>query len=92
MKNILNLVLTNFWFEQIKSGKKTHEYRVAKPYWTKRLGNKKYTYVRFQQAYRKNAPKIIFEIKNIDLLPSGKNTDLKIDVPVFDITLGNRIE
>ena len=25
------------WFEKIKSGEKTHEYREVKPYWTKRL-------------------------------------------------------
>ena len=27
------------WFEKIKSGQKTHEYREVKPYWTKRLTN-----------------------------------------------------
>ena len=27
------------WFEKIKSGKKTIEYREVKPYWTSRLRN-----------------------------------------------------
>lgn len=27
------------WFEKIKSGGKTHEYREVKPYWTKRFVN-----------------------------------------------------
>lgn len=30
---ILNLVLKNKWFEKIKSGEKTSEYREDKPYW-----------------------------------------------------------
>lgn len=29
MSNILKLVLTDYWFEEIKSGHKTHEYRMA---------------------------------------------------------------
>lgn len=29
MSNILKLVLTDHWFEEIKSGRKTHEYRKA---------------------------------------------------------------
>jgi hypothetical protein len=27
------------WYEKIKSGEKTIEYREAKPYWTRRIGN-----------------------------------------------------
>ena len=27
------------WFNKIKSGEKTHEYREVKPYWESRLGN-----------------------------------------------------
>lgn len=27
------------WYEKIKSGEKTIEYREAKPYWTYRIGN-----------------------------------------------------
>lgn len=27
------------WFEKIKSGEKTHEYREVKPYWINRLKN-----------------------------------------------------
>lgn len=28
------------WFEKIKSGEKTHEYREVKPYWVTRIKNK----------------------------------------------------
>ena len=37
MSNTLKLVLTDHWFEEIKSGRKTHEYRKATPFWYKRL-------------------------------------------------------
>ncbi len=36
-KNTLKLVLTDHWFEEIKSGRKTHEYRKATAYWARRL-------------------------------------------------------
>ena len=38
MTDVLKLVLTDHWFEEIKSGRKTHEYRQAKPFWDKRIG------------------------------------------------------
>lgn len=37
MSNTLKLVLTDHWFEEIKSGRKTHEYRKATPFWTRRI-------------------------------------------------------
>lgn len=36
---MLTFNLKREWFEKIKSGEKTHEYRVVKPYWEKRLGH-----------------------------------------------------
>lgn len=36
---MLNFVLKRKWFEEIKSGRKTVEYREVKDYWTKRLIN-----------------------------------------------------
>ena len=36
---MLTFNLKKEWFEKIKSGDKTHEYREVKPYWTKRLMN-----------------------------------------------------
>ncbi|MBR5625969.1 MAG: hypothetical protein IKW67_04290 [Alphaproteobacteria bacterium] len=92
MIKILNLVLTDFWFEQIKSGIKTHEYRVAKDYWVTRFQNNNYTHVQFQKAYRKNAEKMIFEIKSINLIQNGEHTDLAVKSPVFDIELGKHIK
>lgn len=37
MSDTLKLVLTDHWFDEIKSGRKTHEYRLAKWFWIKRL-------------------------------------------------------
>lgn len=37
MNNILKLVLTDHWFDEIKSGRKTHEYRKVTPFWIKRF-------------------------------------------------------
>ena len=95
MSNILKLVLTDHWFEEIKSGRKTHEYRMATIYWKKRLMNinhinekitgysfKPYTFVEFQKAYRKNPERMTFIIK----------TDLHCPESVFDIELGKCIK
>lgn len=34
---MLTFNLKKEWFDKIKSGEKTHEYREVKPYWTKRF-------------------------------------------------------
>ena len=36
---MLTFNLKKQWFDKIKSGEKTHEYREVKPYWTKRFYN-----------------------------------------------------
>lgn len=83
MTDILKLVLTDHWFEEIKSGRKTHEYRKLTPFWIKRLTPVgKIEFVEFQKAYRKNAEKMTFKINYI-CLRDGKNTDLEINHLVF---------
>ena len=63
-KNVLDLVVSKQWFDMIVSGEKTEEYREIKPYWIKRLVDRKtvvygeleyisYTYVRFFHGYAK---------------------------------------
>lgn len=84
------------WFEKIKSGEKTHEYREVKPYWTNRLkfvmeilyefGQKCYP-CEIRLGYPKNTDynKIIdAKILSIKII-NGKNTDLNINKDVFDI-------
>lgn len=125
MSNVLKLVLTDYWFEEIKSGRKTHEYRECKWYWIKKIvmsaGDREdiyrwvigdsefenlprdinelggfgfmygFTKVEFQKAYRKNAEKMLFWVRDV-YIRHGKDTDLKIDKWVFDIELGDRID
>lgn len=93
MSDTLKLVLTDHWFEEIKSGRKTHEYRKATPFWINRILKNEFSagcFVEFQKAYRKNPERMLFEIKDIKLV-SGRNTDLHCDELVFDIELGERL-
>ncbi len=91
---VLKLVLTDHWFEEIKSGRKTHEYRIETPYWRKRIVQNgffhSFDFVQFQKAYRKNPERMTFKIKQISII-NGLNTDLHIDTDVFDIELGERV-
>ena len=90
--NTLKLVLKDIWFEKIKSGAKTHEYREYKDFWIRRLlSPNNYSYVEFQKAYRKNPERMKFEIKSITVLDEKSANDLDIDTPVFDIELGKQI-
>ena len=52
---ILTLNLKREYFEQIKSGIKTEEYRLCTPYWQKRLENKNYDKVVIKLGYPKNS-------------------------------------
>ena len=110
---MLTFNLKKEWFDKIKSGEKTHEYREAKQYWTKRLffdcifgfvfekiydEGRNIVEYEIEKSYYKNSfinfvcgysnkpeDKLKAKIKKISILPSGINTDLKIDKPVYDI-------
>lgn len=84
------------WYEKIKSGEKTVEYREVKPYWSTRiadyLSRSPYPLIAtgesdrvcfFQLGYKPETrlKATIFKIEVLD----GKNTDLKIDKPVYAI-------
>ncbi len=95
---MLTLNLKKEWFDKIKSGEKTHEYREVKDYWTKRIFL--YSKLVCRQTSLPLHNKIIFvcgyapkedtskrlkaKIKSITI-KNGKNTDLKIDKDVYDI-------
>ena len=98
------------WFDKIKSGEKTHEYREVKPYWDRRFLNILYSSpdtfppqyklryndylhffiglpIVFKCGYPKAEEKdkiLKAKIKSIKII-NGKDTDLKIDKPVYDI-------
>ena len=85
---ILDLVVKGEWFDKIKSGEKTHEYRLANTYWHNRINNlARPAKVRFRRGYAKNADTMLFDIKSIKIV-DGIHTDLHIHDVVFDIELG----
>ena len=99
MTKSLRLVLTDHWFEEIKSGRKTSEYRKDTDYWYRRLKlcninftEKPAKTVVFQKAYRKNPELMEFEIENIIWHAKGTKTDLKTEDAVFEIKLGRRLK
>nr|DAJ74758.1 MAG TPA: protein of unknown function (DUF3850) [Caudoviricetes sp.] len=95
---MLTFNLKKEWFEKIKSGEKTHEYREKTNYWHKRL----FTFwdkTRYNKPFGDNDticfacgyPKandldkrLFAKIKSVTIT-HGKYTDLKINEPVFDI-------
>lgn len=103
---MLTFNLKKEWFEKIKSGEKTHEYREYKPYWRKRLekcigDDFSATRLRFGNTIVVEYPHYITFIcgyasernKNKRLkarlisvrLIDGRETDLHINKPVYDI-------
>ena len=95
---MLTFNLKKEWFEKIKSGEKTHEYRIVKDYWFKRL----FLYSKIQgfqttlplhntciflcgyPSRQDKSKKIEAKIKKISII-NGLQTDLKINEDVFDI-------
>ena len=108
MSNILRLVLTDHWFEEIKSGRKTHEYRMATTFLYKRIGYiynnfalietgcwdelKEYKYFVQFQKAYRKNPERMTFEIKDVQLVDGKNTDLHINGFVFDIELGERVK
>jgi hypothetical protein len=71
-KKILYLPLEKEYFEQIKAGTKTSEFRKYKEFWINRLTNpdgsfKHYDLILFQNGYRKDAPQMLVEFKGIKI-------------------------
>lgn len=92
---MLTFPLKKEWYEKIRSGEKTVEYREVKPYWTTRLENgTKFselfiTRCVLRLGYTKR--KMTAEITKIEVV-DGKNTDLHVDKPVYAIHLVNVVE
>ena len=52
-KRILHLNLKGKWYDKIKSGEKTHELRLVKDHWTKRLVGREYDEVHLKRGFPK---------------------------------------
>lgn len=89
------------WFDKIKNGEKTHEYREVKPHWTTRIRNH-FGYLWSDIDYLKSGYIYYPILKDIILVKGyageklyarvvsikivdGTNTDLKINKDVYDI-------
>ena len=102
---MLTFNLSKKWYEKIRSGEKTIEYREVKPYWTKRLNGfngmikdeafieklKKGESCNLRCILRLGYTKrhMTARIKQIYVLQSGKDTDLAIDGQVYAIHLAD---
>ena len=108
MANTLKLVLTDHWFEEIKSGRKKYEYRKATPFWLKRIINtfdciaiSSHIHIEAPEGYM---PFVEFQKayrKNAEKMTfriksiatiQGKHTDLQYDGFVYAIELGERVK
>ena len=94
---MLTFNLKKQWFDKIKRGEKTHEYREVKEYWTKRLFEHYYIYgikscnekeecelVCGYASKDDKGKRLNAKIKSISIV-NGKNTDLAVDRDVYDI-------
>ena len=83
MKNTAFLILKTKWFDLIKSGNKTSEFRDDKPYYQTRLLDKNIQKCIFQKGYSANERMIadVIEIKRI--FYKGR--------PTIELKLGNVI-
>ena len=85
---MLTFNLSKNWFNKIKNGVKTHEYRLAKEFWTKRIIKLHVnSIIKFALGYPKknDKDKILYaKVLSVKVI-NGLNTDLKIDKYVFDI-------
>ena len=93
---MLTFNLKKEWFDKIKSGEKTCEYRKFDYWYTriyrkydKALAENKKLLIRFTLGYSKSGDKnreLFVWVKAIRILSSGINTDLKIPKPVIEIS------
>lgn len=90
-KKVLCLTLKKKWFDLIKQGIKTEEYREIKPYWETRLSGRHYDIVKFRNGYQHNAPTIVYEIKEISITNGKEEWGAIKDSNYFVIKLGKKL-
>jgi ASC-1-like (ASCH) protein len=66
MIKILHLTLKKKWFDLIRSGKKTTEYREIKLYWSTRLLNQNFDEIHFRNGYNPKSPFMRVEWKKLE--------------------------
>lgn len=87
----LHLILNKKYYEEIRSGKKTNEYRLVTSYWIKKLVNREYSHIIFQLGYSKKN-RITVEYLGYDLTTIKHEFFGNEDVSVFALKLGGVTE
>lgn len=84
---MLTLNLEKKWFDKIKAGQKTHEYRDVKPYFASRLEKlKPGDQFILRWGYKADPEReVLAEFVRLSVVEDGKTTDLKHNNPVYDI-------
>ncbi|MGH7953101.1 MAG: ASCH domain-containing protein [Limisphaerales bacterium] len=70
---ILHLNLHREFFLQIAAGTKRVEYRDQKPYWKRRLENRKYDFIQFRNGYATNASEMLVEFRGLRRYGKGRD-------------------
>lgn len=96
---MLTFNLKKQWYEKIRSGEKTIEYREDNPYWNERLNDMFGFYKHFHRGSDSKFPCVLrlgytkqymtANVVYIEWLETGKDTDLAIDAPVYAIHLAD---
>lgn len=75
------------WFDKIKSGEKTHEYRDATPYFASRLEKlKPGDQFILRWGYKADPEReVLAKFVRLSVVKDGMTTDLKHNNPVYDI-------
>lgn len=69
---ILHLNLRREFFDKIAAKTKRIEYRDQKPYWKKRLENRRYDLIQFRNGYATNAPEMLVEFLGVRRYGKGR--------------------
>lgn len=88
-KKVLNLSVKKQWFDMIKAGDKTEEYREIKPYWIKRLTTN--CEVLYDVAAETHYGEVLYRPYTHVLFVKGypKGNKPSVEKKIVDITIGN---
>lgn len=86
-QRVLKLPVNTGWYELIKSGELTHDYREIKPFWTKRLEGKEYDIVEFYHRFKKDIEPIRYKF---EWIKKGRLVNYNMDA--YIIKFGEKVE
>ena len=87
MENVLKLPVNEYWYNLIKNGELTNDYREIKTYWIKRLEGKTYDVVEFYHRFKKEIPPMRFKF---EWIKKGRLVNYNMDA--YIIKFGERID